>query len=773
MKKRSNTSLVLCVLLILLAAIMISCNSGDQAPLPTNTQPKPTETEAPKATDPIIQAPVHTDKDTDDKTDDNHTHTWGAWNIIKAPSCTENGVKAASCICGEQINETITASHSYGDWITAKQPTCAEKGEKHKICSVCKDKQIEYIDKTTQHGALDIFIKKKVTCEEDGLEIQCCSVCSEVISSSTIPHTGHIESKWITDPAPTCDKDGLKFKKCSVCSTVLESYTLDHTGHSEGDWITEAPSFNIDGRQYKTCQTCGDVLNEIVLPAHVNTLKYYIDIPDYGYNEFDEEYIDLGQSSYMNVVKDTTFAEYSNYRSLLESKGFVLYTTNTIGSNRFATYVTKTQIVNVMLLKYDYDESNKNDYPKATSKDHYETRVIVDDRDVFDLPGLAEDNVYSADSNITPSLSLLSDDQMSWPGRMGFLYQLSDGSFFIIDGGYWAGGRDTSETGRNKDPMSKASMAKTIINVLEKFAPDPDNIVIAGWLFTHIHSDHTGAFYDMSRIKEFRDKVTIEKVIYNMPSSSEMAGQDVASDNLDGMSDWEEIFNIALNNFAPKSIIKAHTGQKFFIRDLSFDVYTTQDIILYSTMVENGKNLESITWHNDVSVITMMQFHGRKLLFLGDTHEKASKYTTNPLFRNQLQADILQVAHHGYGDTRADLLNMYIDPQMVIWPASRGHCVGSNPGYVDNRATYYYKDGIVYDEAGNEAVDSNPNYIENGVHYGYDSTTGLAGVAAVKFNSMFIEEGITQVYPLTNCIATITNFETLTEYTCWDARPNT
>ena len=95
MKKRSNTSLVLCVLLILLAAILISCNSGDQAPLPTDTQPKPTETEAPKVTDPIGEAPEHTDNgtNTDDKTDNSHTHTWGAWNITKSASCTENGVK--------------------------------------------------------------------------------------------------------------------------------------------------------------------------------------------------------------------------------------------------------------------------------------------------------------------------------------------------------------------------------------------------------------------------------------------------------------------------------------------------------------------------------------------------------------------------------------------------------------------------------------------------------------------------------------------------------
>ena len=550
-----------------------------------------------------------------------------------------------------------------------------------------------------------------------------------------------------TDTTPT-DNNGTEPSK-----------PTDNNKPTENNTTTEKPTQSTGPKPIVGIDTSG--------------LQEYIDIPDYVEGGFNFVDFDLGQYSYMNVAKRTTPAEYDDYKKLLEEEGFLLYTTNTIGDNQFATYVTNSQIVNVMLLKYDYDETNTKDYPSTTSVDHYETRVIVDDRYEFDLPGLESENVYTKDNTVTPSLSLLSDDQMSWPGRMGFLYQLSDGSFFIIDGGYWAGGSDTSETGRNKDPMSKASMAKTIMNVLEKYAPDPNNIVIAGWLFTHIHSDHTGAFYDMSRVEEYKAKITIEKVIYNMPSSSEMAIQDASSTNLDGMTDWEEIFNTALANFEPENIIKAHPGQKFFLRDLTFDVYTTQDILLYSTMTESGMNLESIDWHNDVSVLTMIQFQGKKALYLGDTHERANKYTTNPLFRNQLKADILQVAHHGYGDTRADLVNKYIEPKMILWPVRRGHTNGSNPGYDDNSAIYYYKDGIVYDEAGKAAADSNPNYIENGKHYGYNSSTGLAGVMAVGLNSVFLDENITQVYPLTDCIATVTNFDTLNEYMCWDARPNT
>ena len=349
---------------------------------------------------------------------------------------------------------------------------------------------------------------------------------------------------------------------------------------------------------------------------------------------------------------------------------------------------------------------------------------------------------------------------------MGFIYQLEDGSFFIIDGGYWAGGK-TANT------RSKATMGPTVMGVLEKYAPDPNNIVIAGWLFTHIHSDHIGAFFDISRDREYMSKLTIEKVIFNMPSDAEMAIQDASGTNLDGMKEWIDIFNTAIANAEPESLVKAHPGQKFFIRDLSFDVYTTQDILLYSTAVENGTNLESIDWHNNTSVVTMVDFQGTKSLMLGDTHEKANKYVTNPLFRDCIKADILQVAHHGYGDTASGLIYKYIEPKLVMWPSRRGHFDGSNPGFANNNADYYYRDGVVYDAAGNVAQDSNPAYIENGKHYGWNESLGIGGVAAVGFNRLFFVEGITHLYPITDCIATLTDFENLNSYHCWDARPNT
>jgi hypothetical protein len=59
---------------------------------------------------------------------------------------------------------------------------------------------------------------------------------------------------------------------------------------------------------------------------------------------------------------------------------------------------------------------------------------------------------------------MLSDNAISWPVRMGYLYQLADGSFFVIDGGYWGG---------DGNPTSKTSMSHTVMEVMKAHAPDP------------------------------------------------------------------------------------------------------------------------------------------------------------------------------------------------------------------------------------------------------------------------------------------------------------
>ena len=83
--------------------------------------------------------------------------------------------------------------HSYGDWQTIKGPTCTEKGSKEKICSVCGDEVLEEIPELGHSWNSEPTVDKAATCTEDGQESTCCSRCGEIQEGSehVIPATGH------------------------------------------------------------------------------------------------------------------------------------------------------------------------------------------------------------------------------------------------------------------------------------------------------------------------------------------------------------------------------------------------------------------------------------------------------------------------------------------------------------------------------------------------------------------------------------------------------
>ena len=100
--------------------------------------------------------------------------------LIKAPTCTENGLKNCKCtICGDTRTEVVSATghkfakewtkdgtyhwhaatcehttevsgkvtHTFGEWTVTKAATCTEKGEKKTTCTTCGYEETEITDK--------------------------------------------------------------------------------------------------------------------------------------------------------------------------------------------------------------------------------------------------------------------------------------------------------------------------------------------------------------------------------------------------------------------------------------------------------------------------------------------------------------------------------------------------------------------------------------------------------------------------------------------------
>ena len=347
---------------------------------------------------------------------------------------------------------------------------------------------------------------------------------------------------------------------------------------------------------------------------------------------------DAGQGSKTYIKTGANKSTFETLCREIEGKGLKKYTSNTIGNNLFATYVTQTQIVHVMF------------FP-----DRSEIRTAVDKRgegtNGFALPGLSGENKYK---NSTTSEMIMCDISNSdWPGGMCIIFQLADGRFFIIDAGMGGKLADSRKW--------IGSSSGWIYATLSKHAKDPKNIQVAGWLITHVHSDHAGGLYDMAlgyygatnagkhtvMPKEITKYIKIDTLIYNQPATTKF-----------GRNGW---MNTIINAFNVKRVVKAHPGQVFYYADLKLTIYGAQDLMLE----ESSKSGDL----NDFSVVSRVEFNGKSALFLGD-----SDTIPNPrlakVYKNSLKSDILQLAHHGYGDTGDGDVNSYCNPSIVLWVVS-------------------------------------------------------------------------------------------------------
>ena len=88
------------------------------------------------------------------------------------------------------------------------------------------------------------------------------------------------------------------------------------------------------------------------------------------------------------------------------------------------------------------------------------------------------------------------------------------------------------------------------------------------------------------------------------------------------------------------------------------------------------------------------------MLFLadaeGDSNEKLKLH-----YGSALDADILQVAHHGYNNTNAGIVYPYVTPQIVLWPIQTSDWKsGDNVYNISFNLTYLNKSGITHYCAG-------------------------------------------------------------------------
>lgn len=438
----------------------------------------------------------------------------------------------------------------------------------------------------------------------------------------------------------------------AVARVIGNKYVLAYTSSKAGikliDKVVALIKANEGKSEIVIDETWNITLSSLeILGYDESLLDSYIELPKFNGKVFDSADIDVGHGSRLYIAEDATLDDFEKYAASLDQAGFTFYTENQIGDNHFYTFITAAQIVTVMYMS-----------------GFEEVRVTIDNRGEFDLPALETANEYVTVTE--PSYTVIANGQTGYPGGMGYVYKLSDGTFFIVDGGI------TNEGSGNR------GIWKWMLNTLKSLADDPDNIVISGWLLTHIHNDHMGGFMDMSQYEECLEAITIKQVIYNQPSDDWM--------NTAGITHRINWVPDSIDRWKPETVVKAHPGQEFFFADLKLTILATQDIVIPASMKS----------HNNACVVSSVEFQGKSALYLADSegNENASLVKN---YGDNLKTDILQLSHHGYNNTDADALYEIASPTIVLWPVSTAHY--DTPGQAMVSAVgfnqRFFKDGIV------------------------------------------------------------------------------
>ena len=205
-------------------------------------------------------------------------------------------------------------------------------------------------------------------------------------------------------------------------------------------------------------------------------------------------------------------------------------------------------------------------------------------------------------------------------GGMSYVIQLTDGRFIVIDGGF----RDTEDQGHLFEYLK-----------LNSTTAKP---VIAAWIFTHIHKDHTMNGFDI--LQNRSSEIVLEKVYYAFQTDTTLfsAQSDInaINDNMKRLNDYIKPL------YSDAEFINMNTGNQYTIGGVTIDVLIDESKT-WDTFGEAYKH--STSDHNDFSAALKFTFSsGKTFLVLGDcTAERLQALAAN----YDLASDVLQASHHG------------------------------------------------------------------------------------------------------------------------------
>ncbi len=352
---------------------------------------------------------------------------------------------------------------------------------------------------------------------------------------------------------------------------------------------------------------------------------------------------DMGDGCYGVIIADTKPEEYQAYLGKLADAGYQTYCTNEIIGSLFATLYTE---------KYTVNAGYYNNMD--------EVRIIIEP--------FAEDTLPTKKNDAAP----VTTSQVSMIGVEGIyngdyqqngmciIYRLSDGSFIIVDGGH-----------HGNSGIYAANIIKALREQSKDYAKTDAEITIAAWIISHPHTDHFGTL--MNEYKQFT-KFNFERIMCNFwPEAAFDTAQKTTSSFATGLyKNYNKTVSVARE--IGVDYVVPHVGQVWWFGDTAFEfLYTIES---YLPTVANAFNTSSIIFR---SITTDASGKKTTAIITGDATGHAFNIC-NKMYKNELQCDIMQVAHHGggTGGSNSGTQSAYtlMKPSVILWPIGANNYAG-------------------------------------------------------------------------------------------------
>ena len=320
---------------------------------------------------------------------------------------------------------------------------------------------------------------------------------------------------------------------------------------------------------------------------------------------------DCGDNVVMYVYHDITEKDFFDHEKKLEDTGYVVFQRHDIAGNIHFTLKKDGQTV-----QFYYN-------PCLSS-----ARLIAD--------GYTSDPVIEkpqVNRVCNTEIYQFETDHSLIDCGMCYIIRCADNSFFVIDSAHFYSVHDNDR----------------IHDFLRAMTPENEKIHISGWFLSHGHDDHICKCTDYI-LYNMKDTV-IDKFYYNFVPDTHRDNE-----NWDGAGKgFRRSFYKAVNE-SGVPVVKLHTGQRFYVGNLEFEVLCTHEDVWPASCAD----------YNNSSTVLMMKTENTKVLFPGDASAESSKVLESR-YENYLKCDILQLSHHGHHGTSAKFYE-YAAAPVVLCP---------------------------------------------------------------------------------------------------------